>query len=476
MKQIIQSLHIVFHNLFIGFLIFTTINYCESFDHKPTSWVTPPSSAFNGSIKKEFKPKNEIFSQEIQLTGSMDSYYRWRANFSKNRYREDYYNTDELLNYFTYSPPPSPINTPSIITETAICPWNPQNQLILVSTYMNTEEEEIQSPISSSYNIVFAIDSSVSMDKSLVSAQKNIMSFLKKEKKRVSIIEYKEDATLILSGKDSENDISEINNSLMSLSTSGGTNARPGLKLAMAEAKHLASNGKSTEIIIFSDGDFGGVNIEELDSIVQKNKEIKIRTIVYENQFSVESFIEKILKVQVVKTEAEGLEALLSSYPQRSEQSIQYSVDIQFDKTSISDFKIIGFQRSIGNNKESQILAKYTNISSKFAHHFFIEVQPKEKPTNKIGNIRLMVSGQKIGKKEVSTFLDFSRKNAFDASEDFRFTSGIALIHQMLLYKIENTTENKYLAIHLLQDSFSFDPEGKKKNFFLNAAKAIHNL
>jgi Ca-activated chloride channel family protein len=181
---------------------------------------------------------------------------------------------EEMINYFTYDYPDADGNDPfSITTEIGECPWNPENNLMLVGLQAKKLSTEELPPS----NLVFLLDVSGSMDTPdklplLKSAFKLLVDELG-ENDRVSIVVYAGAAGLVLdSTPGSEKD--KILDALMELEAGGSTAGAEGIKLAYDIAKKNFIKSGNNRVILATDGDFNvGVSSEaELVRLIEKKR------------------------------------------------------------------------------------------------------------------------------------------------------------------------------------------------------------
>ena len=163
---------------------------------------------------------------------------------------------EEMINYFTYDYPQPKGNVPfSIITEVSKCPWNKENNLVMIGL----QGKKIKIDKLPPNNLVFLLDVSGSMSSPnklplLKSAFKLLTKQLRSED-RVSIVVYAGAAGLVLDST-SGNQKEKILSAIEKLSAGGSTSGGAGIKLAYKIAKdNLISNGNN-RIIIATDGDF----------------------------------------------------------------------------------------------------------------------------------------------------------------------------------------------------------------------------
>lgn len=182
---------------------------------------------------------------------------------------------EEMINYFTYDYPDADGDDPfSITTEIGQCPWNPENNLMLVGLQAKKLSTEELPPS----NLVFLLDVSGSMNEPnklplLKSAFKLLIDELD-EDDRVSIVVYAGAAGLVLDSTPG-NEKDKILDALMGLEAGGSTAGAEGIKLAYNIAKENFIESGNNRVILATDGDFNvGVSSEaELVRLIEKKRD-----------------------------------------------------------------------------------------------------------------------------------------------------------------------------------------------------------
>lgn len=180
---------------------------------------------------------------------------------------------EELINYFDYDYPGPKDNAPfAAHMRMAICPWNPEHQLMRVAVQAKKVDEENR-PAS---NLVFLIDVSGSMAAAnklpLVKRTLMLLTQQLREHDRVAIVVYAGAAGCVLpstlgSSKD------QIFASIDELQSGGSTNGGQGIELAYRIAKENFVAGGVNRVILCTDGDFnvGVTGTDQLVAMMQEN-------------------------------------------------------------------------------------------------------------------------------------------------------------------------------------------------------------
>jgi len=182
---------------------------------------------------------------------------------------------EELINYFDYDYPQPKDGAPfSVNIEHTKCPWNENNQLVLIGLKgENINEKEIPSN-----NLVFLIDVSGSMDYPnklplLKQSFKYLVNNLRAEDK-VAIVVYAGAAGLVLQSTPGTQK-SKITAALDKLEAGGSTAGGEGIKLAYKVAKENFIPNGNNRVILATDGDFnvGASSDAEMVRLIESKRD-----------------------------------------------------------------------------------------------------------------------------------------------------------------------------------------------------------
>lgn len=181
---------------------------------------------------------------------------------------------EEMLNYFSYDLEKPKGKAPfGVTTEVGDCPWNEENELLMVG--ISTKEIDFSEAEPS--NLVFLLDVSGSMDEEdklpLLQKAFSMLTDNLTSKDRVSIVTYASDVQIVLEGakgSDTEEILSAINN----LSAGGATNGGDGIQTAYRLAEDNFIKGGNNRVILATDGDLnvGPSTEEELEELIVEKK------------------------------------------------------------------------------------------------------------------------------------------------------------------------------------------------------------
>lgn len=181
---------------------------------------------------------------------------------------------EEMINYFNYEYPEPEGDAPfSVTTEYSICPWNEDNNLLLIGL----QAKEIDFEDRPASNFVFLLDVSGSMysDDKLPLVQKSFGMLAENltGADRVSIVTYAGFETVVLDGAAGDR-ASEIVDALDSLQAGGSTAGSAGIQKAYELAEKHFIPGGNNRVILATDGDLNvGVTSEgDLTRLIQEKK------------------------------------------------------------------------------------------------------------------------------------------------------------------------------------------------------------
>ena len=184
---------------------------------------------------------------------------------------------EEMINYFDYRyAQPEGDHPFAVHTEVASCPWNPKHRLVRIGL----QGEKIDKGERKAANLVFLLDVSGSMkspDKLPLLVQ-SFQILLKQlnEEDRVSLVVYAgRQAVLLNPTAIDEDGRTEVSEALKKLSAGGSTAGAAGIKTAYELARKGFVEGGVNRVILATDGDFnvGTTNSTELEKLVKNQAE-----------------------------------------------------------------------------------------------------------------------------------------------------------------------------------------------------------
>ena len=228
--------------------------------------------------ENDFKdPKAEPLST-LSIDVDTASYSNLRRFIQNGQYPpKDSVKLEEMINYFdySYSAPTEKDKHPfSVTTELADSPWNPKHKLM----HIGLQGRKIDADKLPPSNLVFLLDVSGSMNGPdrlpLLKQALMLLSGTLRAQDKVSIVVYAGSAGLVLpptSGSERRKIIEAFSKLRAGGSTAGGA----GIKLAYKIAKEQFIKGGNNRVILATDGDFNvGVRSQaELVRLIEKQRE-----------------------------------------------------------------------------------------------------------------------------------------------------------------------------------------------------------
>lgn len=280
---------------------------------------------------------------------------------------EDAVRIEEMINYFHYNYTQSTDDAFSLTAEIAVCPWNPENRLLLLGVKASQAQEAtclvgetLPKEKVSGRNFVFLIDVSGSMmsaDK-LPLVQQAFSMFVEEldEKDTVSIVTYAGSDTVVIEGVDgSQKDT--LLEAINSLEAGGSTYGSKGIETAYAIAEEYATKDNVSRVILATDGDLNvGLTSEgELTRLIQEKRETGIYLTVLgfgtgnlkdnklealaDNGNGSYGYIDSVFEARkILITEAGG-----TFIPVANDVKIQ----VEFNEDMVSGYRLIGYENRL---------------------------------------------------------------------------------------------------------------------------------
>lgn len=233
------------------------------------------SEEYHGITEQGYKSVAEQPLSTFSIDVDTASYGNIRRMINRGQeVPKDAVRIEEMLNYFSYDYDKPTGDMPfSVNTELSDCPWNPENQLLLVGL----QAKEIDFENRPMANLVFLLDVSGSMydEDKLPLVQKSFSMLAEEltENDRVSIVTYAGYEKVILKGARGDQK-EKIRNALEGLAAGGSTAGEAGINMAYDLAADNFIEGGNNRIILATDGDLNvGVSSEEgLISLIEEKR------------------------------------------------------------------------------------------------------------------------------------------------------------------------------------------------------------
>ncbi|HMV79924.1 MAG TPA: DUF3520 domain-containing protein [Leptospiraceae bacterium] len=442
-------------------------------------------SCFSGGNRNYFYYYKEPSSDKVLSTrreANTETRLRFRPFFTqgpgisylKNSERSHYYNVDleDLIGHFDYSDPEK--NRPSgkelnLSAEVCDSPWNPGRSLVLIllSAPAESDSAEENSP---EKNLIFSIDVSGSMSgrNKLELLKKNILELSSKLKRKdsISVIRYSDDAELVLKPTEARN-LSEIQRAVHSLNTIGGTNAWPGILLAYSIAEETKKPQTRTDIILGTDGDFGGVNEAEFFRLVEKGKKSGIDLTVLGYEIYPSDFWNKmsssgIISMKQVRKKSDSRKIIFETAGAVYENPVsEISLDLDFSDSRTKSYYFLGYDKSVSQYQkefESELPKGGTAV-------FLLEVESDESANSeRLLKTQIQYKNSKLQTEKQEIEIQYLKKSIWESSENMRQAAGAAAFGLTLKNSLEKGKADRYMAVHILE-SMPNDRAGKRQDF-----------
>ncbi|MBE6877014.1 MAG: VWA domain-containing protein [Ruminococcus sp.] len=269
---------------------------------------------------------------------------------------------EEMINYFNYDYPVPEDDSPfSVTTELSTCPWNQNNQLMLIGLQADKIDLSSRTPM----NLVFLIDVSGSMygeDRlGLVQKAVNMLAENLTENDRVSIVTYAGYESVVLEGV-AGNETQKITDAISNLTAGGSTAGEAGIKKAYEIAEKYFIQGGNNRVLLATDGDLnvGVSSSEELKKLVEKERDTGVN-------LSVLGFGYGNLKDEKLETLADngnGNYSYIDSELEAKKVLIQemggtlYTVakdvklQLEFNPETVQSYRLIGYENRVLANED----------------------------------------------------------------------------------------------------------------------------
>ena len=269
---------------------------------------------------------------------------------------------EEFLNYFDYGfKPPRGDEPISIRYELARCPWNKQNDLLMVGLQTNRPNMAELPPS----RLVFLVDTSGSMSPQeklpLVKRSLRMLTKNLRAQDRVAIVTYAGNAGLALPSTAGTNK-AVIMNAIESMDSGGFTAGAEGLKLAYDIATKQMDGKGSNRVILATDGDFnvGPSSEAELVGLIEEKRKTGIFLSVL--GFGMGNY--KDNKMEQLANNGNGNYAYIDSILEARKTLVNemggtlvtvakdVKVQIEFNPAMVASYRLIGYENRRLKNKD----------------------------------------------------------------------------------------------------------------------------
>lgn len=395
--------------------------------------------------------------------------------------------SEEMINYFQYNyPPPVKGEHPfAISTELASCPWNNNNQLLLVGM----RAEEIAKEDLPAANFVFLLDVSGSMDRPdalplLVESMKILTDNLRPED-RVAIVVYAGASGLVLESTPGDNK-TKIKDALSRLTAGGSTAGAAGIQQAYAVARANFIEGGNNRVILATDGDFN-VGISDngsLETLIVKERESGIF-------LSVLGFGRGNLqddKMQLLADKGNGNHAYIDQLSEAKKVLVtefggtlftvakDVKIQVEFNPTYVASYRLIGYENRLMANEDFRNDAKDAGeLGAGHTITALYEITPSltASATDAAAIVRLRYKQPTASTASELAYNVDARTNSFgQSSTNLRWAATVAEFAMLLRDSKHKGTADYEHCEKMAQQSAGRDPFGYRKEMIELIGKA----
>lgn len=417
---------------------------------------------------------------------------------------------EELVNYFDYDyPDPIGEHPFSVTTEVASAPWAESHRLLHVGLQgMPIDDAEV-----APRNLVFLLDVSGSMNRPnalpLLKQGLGLLARQLRPQDKVSIVVYAGASGMVLPPT-SGGDISTILGALESLRAGGSTNGGAGIELAYKVAEDNFIKGGINRVILATDGDFNvGVSSRgALERMIEKKRDSGVF-------LTVLGFGRGNTKDDVMETLADkgnGNYAYIDSVAEAKKVLVREAgatlttiakdvkIQVEFNPLTVESYRLLGYEnrrlaaRDFNDDTKDAgeigaghtVTAIYEIVPTQGASDASgvdpLKYQSKRAPTaeamtGELGTVKLRYKAPdgKTSKLLSRSVVDGERTWQ-QASDDFRWSAGVAAFAMLMRNDDDKGKTSFELARKLAESAVGRDPQGDRKGFLLllDAAASLH--
>lgn len=483
--------------------------------HRPP--MHPPFLPVNAEEYESFRENRFLTAVKNPLsTFSLDvdaaSYGNIRRLINQGQLPpKDAVRVEEMINYFSYDyPQPTDGHPVRIITETALCPWNKQTQLVRIGV----KAKEIPSETLPAGNFVFLIDVSGSMmdaDKlPLVKASMKLLVNNLRPKDRVAIVTYAGAAGEALPSTGGS-DKQKIMEALENLQAGGSTAGGAGIQLAYTIAEKNLVKGGNNRIILCTDGDFnvGVSSTAGLETLIEQKRQSGVYLTVL--GYGMGNY--KDNKLQTLAQKGNGNHAYIDNLQEANKVLVNefgstmvtvakdVKLQVEFNPRFVHAYRLIGYETRLldeedfnDDTKDAAELGPGHTVTALY------EIVPVgvEIPVGKVDKLKYQQQGTasslpkfnnnqelltvklryKEPDEEISKKLEvpvLAPKENLSTSSDFNFVMAVAMFGQLLRDSAYKGDASFAKVATLARKGLDNDPNGYRREF-IRLAEAVQQL
>lgn len=391
---------------------------------------------------------------------------------------------EEMTNYFNFGYlSPSDSNVFAFDSRLTGCPWNTNNQLLLLKVCAKKIEPERIPPS----NLVFLIDVSGSMDMPnrlplLKSAFKLMINNLR-EKDTISIVIYGSTVAVWMQPTCGKEKI-KIRQAIEDLYPGGSTPGASGILTAYRLAKSQFIPGGNNRVILATDGDFnvGQSSEEALEKMITQNRQSGI----YLTCLGVGMGNYKDSKLEMLAKKGNGNFAYLDDEKEAEKVLVKeltqtlYTVaddaylNIQFNPSHVKEYRLIGFDNKLNAVEDSLSELTGGEIGSGHSLMGLFEIVPAAQGSNDKELAKITMNykcpSDSIRKKTIyQCYSDYTTFAAIDSC--YRFAVSVAMFGSLLKHS-DFVHKNSWKELLLLANQSYSRQDGLQKEFVTIVEKA----
>lgn len=460
----------------------------------------------DNAFKSPWKDPLSTFSVDVDTA----SYTNVRRMLQSGKVvPKDAVRIEEMINYFAYDyPQPEGKHPFSVNVETASCPWNEKHRLVKVGL----KGKDIIREKRPATNLVFLLDVSGSMNRQdklplLVDSMKILLKELNADDS-VSIVVYAgAEGVALPPTYVNDEGRKAILKSLESMHSGGSTNGGAGITLAYKMAKKHFVKGGVNRVILGTDGDFN-VGVTGDESLVNMGeREAKSGVFLSVLGFGQgnlnDSMLEKITNKGngnyfYIDSLREGRKVFLDDMMGNMVTIAKdVKIQIEFNPSKVSSYRLIGYANRMLKKEDFKnklidageigaghtVTALYEIVPGNAAEAApevdelkYQENKPQPKPVGRkvvdspeMMTVKLAYKQPEATKETESTYFSKAvvdgKKTWQQASEDFKFSSGVALFG-MLQRQSEYAGQGDYALVRkLAEQGRGEDDKGHRTEF-----------
>jgi len=390
---------------------------------------------------------------------------------------------EEFLNYFPLDYKDDGISPISLNGEISSCPWNEEHKLVRIGIKGKSLAKK-DYPVA---NFVLLIDVSGSMggEDKLELLKNGFMKFVDqmRDEDRLAIVTYAGNAGVLLNSTPGTKK-KEIKKKIKKLGAGGSTAGAQGIKTAYEIVEDNFIEDGNNRVILGTDGDFNvGVSSQEelIELIEEKRKSGAFFTTIGVGFNPNEGMLEQLANkgngnYEYIDNIAEMEKIFINDYNKFVTVAKDVKVQVEFDSTFISKYRLIGYVNRLLNNEDFEndsidageigagqnITALYEIVPVKLGERsekvFKIDFRYK-RPNEDFSS-------------ELSLYVDDDNRKFDNASENMRFTSALAA-YGMLLFDSKYSGNADYDKVYnWTKNAMTYNPYGYRSEFLNLIGKA----